>query len=371
MNANWFEKIEAYLSGKMEQNEKEHFEAELTNNEELAETFKIYQEIETEMCQDEQYEKDEAALKKTLEQISTRYVSNTVQDPIVINKLDNLPPQNLNDESRTFIQPSKQTSGKGLAKVKRLNTWLRPAIAASLLIFITINGIWLWKRNHTGLSVNGNPSIVSNNKKDQNAGTEASSSNAPTVPNSQGMNDREEGQLEAQNQEISPEKMQELVIQNFQPDQIPKDSEEREGPLQDAFTYYDKKNYEATIKESNGVIEDMQEMASEEGRNVNERDISRGIDTDNTRVLFNAYYYNGICYIELGNASEAIISLQKAVKSSPNKLSKIKAEWYLALAYLKKGDLKKANEFLMKVASSNREKVYSSKATSLMNDLKK
>jgi len=50
---------------------------------------------------------------------------------------------------------------------------------------------------------------------------------------------------------------------------------------------------------------------------------------------------------------------------------RIKAEWYLALAYLKSGDREKAEKLLAKIVSGNQESTFKSKASALLTDLKK
>ncbi len=69
MNAGYYEKIEDYLNGEMSQEEKLHFEAALSSDEELLTAFKVYRTIETDMRILERYSGERNALKNTLQSL--------------------------------------------------------------------------------------------------------------------------------------------------------------------------------------------------------------------------------------------------------------------------------------------------------------
>jgi thioredoxin-like negative regulator of GroEL len=64
-----------------------------------------------------------------------------------------------------------------------------------------------------------------------------------------------------------------------------------------------------------------------------------------------------------------IPDLHKAVKNSPDKYWKSKAQWHLALAHLKTGEVEKAAVLLKRVAGNDKSGEYRQKATELLSIL--
>ncbi|MDQ4140212.1 MAG: hypothetical protein M3142_06775 [Bacteroidota bacterium] len=76
MNENYYEKIEEYLNGEMDAEEKSLFEAALSYDEELISAFNLYREIEAEGRDAERYSLQEKALKSTLQELNKEYFIN-------------------------------------------------------------------------------------------------------------------------------------------------------------------------------------------------------------------------------------------------------------------------------------------------------
>lgn len=75
MEDKWFEKIEDYLSGKMNREDKVLFEKALASNQELASVFNVYRTVENQMQAHENKKPaaEESELKKSLQALNTRY----------------------------------------------------------------------------------------------------------------------------------------------------------------------------------------------------------------------------------------------------------------------------------------------------------
>lgn len=93
MNENSFEKIDDYLHGRLNHEERMLFETEMASNEELAGLLKIYAAIESEMPLKQKYKDDEIALKQSLNNLNQTFFNtsntrvNTKEFSIATNKL--------------------------------------------------------------------------------------------------------------------------------------------------------------------------------------------------------------------------------------------------------------------------------------------
>ena len=72
----------------------------------------------------------------------------------------------------------------------------------------------------------------------------------------------------------------------------------------------------------------------------------------------------------LNKFKEAISALKNAIAISPDQLSKVRAQWYLALAYLKKDDLEKSKKLLEDISNNKLSPAYKIKARGLLDKLK-
>ncbi|MCY7422417.1 MAG: tetratricopeptide repeat protein, partial [Chitinophagaceae bacterium] len=93
-------------------------------------------------------------------------------------------------------------------------------------------------------------------------------------------------------------------------------------------------------------------------------------DTGLTR--FNTHYYLALSYLASNTGiANAIVNLKSAISNNPDSFLQTKAEWYLALAYLKTTETKKAEQLLKKIILNDNAGEYRQKALLLLTDLKK
>ncbi len=94
---------------------------------------------------------------------------------------------------------------------------------------------------------------------------------------------------------------------------------------------------------------------------------TRGMEEDaNTLVRFYIHYYKTQCMLAINHAARAIAELRMAMPESPTSFFSIKVSWYLALAYLNDGDVKKAEQFLQQLAGNSAAGKYQHKAANLL-----
>lgn len=86
----------------------------------------------------------------------------------------------------------------------------------------------------------------------------------------------------------------------------------------------------------------------------------------NTLVAFYIHYYKAQSLLATNHAAEAIAELHIAMRKSPDSFFSNKVSWYLALAYLNGGDIKKAEQILQQQARNNAAGRYQHKAANLL-----
>ena len=99
--------------------------------------------------------------------------------------------------------------------------------------------------------------------------------------------------------------------------------------------------------------------------------ISRGSSNDinsKQNILQLAHYYKGLSYVETNDYKKAIENLQWVITNAINDQIKIKAQWYLALIFLKEGN-KKANALLLSVSKNDKAIPYNRKAGDILEGL--
>jgi len=241
------------------------------------------------------------------------------------------------------------------AKVRPMRNWKRLAVAASIFGVIAA-GISLYLQN-----TKQSTAVATNSQK---AGSTKNSTAADTPSTQKDITvDNKDKKAIAKQNGIKTgveqkEEQQQLFASYFVPDVLPGD---QEGPLADAFAYYEMKEYKKAANAFESADLDVETR-----------------ETDDELTVFYANYYKALCYMNSGNAARAIPELRKAIAESKDSSVQsidsslqIKAQWYLALAYLKTGDLKKTQEFLNKIAGNNYKKDYKTKAAAILNELKK
>jgi len=119
-----------------------------------------------------------------------------------------------------------------------------------------------------------------------------------------------------------------LYAQVFRPDEVPEDPN---GPLDNAFFYYASKQYKKAITAIDSA---------------GSKTLTRGSDSFTPVTRFYAVYYKALSLLTLGNDSGAVKLLAQSVSLAPSAFLKAKAQWYLALAYLKQENVQTAIETL-------------------------
>jgi len=334
MKQAWIEKTEQYLDNEMNAAERSLFEQEMAANEELSSYVSLYREIETVMQNDEKNDATEEALKSSLGKLNALYFAEqTKEDAIVSQDLQVSSPV----EQKTAIAYRRDK--------QKTRYWLTFAAAAATIGIIAIAITWFSQHREI------KPSIAGSGKQD--TGKAKTGSLQKSDSSSLAVQDSVDNPAKKK-QSPAPvnKKQEELFAANFEPDDVPAVTE---GPLEDAFNYYSNKNYDD---------------AAQEFSSADLNSGTRGLETNPKLTAFYADYYAGISYLEQAYNTNAILKLKSAVTKSPDESSVIKAEWYLALAYVKTGELTKANELLEKISENKKETAYRSKAARLLAALK-
>ncbi len=321
MGKEWIEKIEQYCNHELSGEEKLRFENELKTNQELLEYYNLYKEVDETLRSEEINRKEEAALLNTLKSLNNRYVNPGV----------------------TEIKTPVETKYPAVAELNHRTIKFNYLAAAASIIGIIILSVVIYfsinKKNTTLSSTNVQQPIQPEKDsvvKEQQIVAADTGSNTTTT-------------------KVSPEPknvdLHKLFADNFQPDEPPA---EIEGPLEDAFNYYNNHDYSDAYLEFSTA--DMNTP-------------TRGVQTNLKLNTFYTSYYAGISYLAAKQPSNAIAQLKKALVKSPDSLSVIKTQWYLALAYLKTGSIDMAKQMFEKVAANPVSHSYQSKAEKVLTAL--
>lgn len=144
-----------------------------------------------------------------------------------------------------------------------------------------------------------------------------------------------------------------LFRQYFKKDALP---EQYPVFLAQALTDYESGNY-TTLQQLN--LDDLPQ--------------TRGIGGSDTKekILKWGHYYKGIAYLQNNRTHEAIENLEWLLNNHPGKALKAKTQWYLALAYLKENDGKKAAGFCRSIIDDNENPRLAKNAEKILNALNK
>jgi tetratricopeptide (TPR) repeat protein len=139
---------------------------------------------------------------------------------------------------------------------------------------------------------------------------------------------------------------------HFMPDAIPEHIDER---LQNAINDYEESRYETAVL----------------GFTKTEQLMPRGYEETESSTSFYIPYYKGISYLAIGDTEKAISDLKMAVSRHPDITLRSKAEWYLALAYLKKRDTERALRLFEKLSNNRQAAEYKDRSQKIIRELKK
>jgi hypothetical protein len=87
-------------------------------------------------------------------------------------------------------------------------------------------------------------------------------------------------------------------------------------------------------------------------------------------ILQLGHYYKGLSFIETSNNKQAIENLQWVIDSAQNHQLKIKAQWYLALVYLKESNTKKLIPLLSSLSTNSKAIPYNRQAREILEAIK-
>lgn len=93
--------------------------------------------------------------------------------------------------------------------------------------------------------------------------------------------------------------------------------------------------------------------------NLNNLPRTRGTgETDSKEnILQLGHYYKGLAFLQTGNTRDAITNLHWVLNNQPGKALQAKAQWYLALAYVKEGNMEKAAELCRSIVNNKKDGV--------------
>jgi len=305
----WFDKATAYFSDAMTAEEIKHFEAETAASEELSQLMQLWKTTDAEAAIYERFKVEGAALIATHQKLKHNFV----------------------EEQPAYKFSTRENEAiKNVRKIK-FSVWQWVAVAA--VITGIILGIELF--------------MASPEKKTSVVQSNTPKKNVDTVTNDSGDTPANQN---TENTVNTPKPNQAAILyaQAFAPDDIP---ENPNGPLDDAFFYYASAQYKNAVTAIDSALT---------------KTATRGNDTFTPLTGFYASYYKALSLMSLGNTAKAIPLLNDALEQSPAETLRIKAQWYLSLAYLKEEKIPDAAETLQSLINNPAAGVYKNKAEKLL-----
>lgn len=184
--------------------------------------------------------------------------------------------------------------------------------------------------------------------------------NSPVVANRKSINTIQKKSTQPETVITTPEKdsskvtdLASLFTQYFKKDAIPDDY-----PLflAQAFMDYESGNYK-TLQQLN--LNNLPQTRS------------AGETDDKENILKLGHYYKGLAFLQTDNTREAIINLEWVLAHQPGKFLGAKAQWYLALTYLKEKDEEKTVELCRSIINNKENDTLIKKVESILNTLRK
>jgi hypothetical protein len=242
-------------------------------------------------------------------------------------------------------------------KVRRMPLWGKLAVAAAVAGVILFSVPWLAgnKKEQPELARKDQPETPVPLPADRNTATApvphpgTTGTKVPAAPKT----------AEQPVKKLDAAERDRLYARNFKPDAPP--AEDREL-LAAAFDQYENGSYNNARREFEEAIEVMKNLT---GTRTPDSQLE---EKEKKRVLFYAHYFKALSYLGEGKPAKAIPEL-KAIKSSPDGHWQGKKQWYLALAYLKTGEVKQAEALLRQVAANKAAGTYRQKAVKLNKSL--
>lgn len=266
-----------------------------------------------------------------------------------------------NSQSQDLKRPLKEEPE---VKRKYLSHWLAAAV---LVGFVCIGVTFQYLRNK-----NAEQRIVYNKKQpsskvaleNKNTESQKKSSIPDTTSsevNSSASDNTSFSSKVEDRKSIEKIKREKLFVKNFKPDNLPA---QIPAPLEDPSAFYKNRSTAKAIKEYKNLLLDIEDAKSSNPE-------TRGEDGEMELIAFYAHYYLAQSYMFASNMTSAIQELGNAIAKAPDRIWKNKVRWYMALAYLKTGKIRKAETLLKEVAENEQGNEYKQRAITLGNELKK
>jgi outer membrane protein assembly factor BamD (BamD/ComL family) len=124
--------------------------------------------------------------------------------------------------------------------------------------------------------------------------------------------------------------------------------------LQEAINHYEQSSYKTAVLAFTKT----------------EQLLPRGDEDTESSTSFYIAYYRGISYLATGDIDKAISDLKIAMSRHHDNTWLCKAQWYLALAHLKKGDTERALPLFEKLSNNRQAADFRNKSLKIIRELK-
>lgn len=311
----WFENAIAYFSGTMSAEEAVSFEKETAASEELSQLMQLWEITDAEAIVYEQNKEAADAFIATHQKLKPDFAGQEAIHSSIATPIAN-------------ISDKKVTAWKWIAVAAAIT-------AISIMVKMLAPGI------------KNQPAFVQEpaNKDSSNNITHNEAANLPEEKKQEGKTEnpalREGIQTAA------------LYAQNFTTDDVPED---QNGPMANAFFYYNNRQYKEAINAIDNIAE---EPATRSGNSFKQL-------TD-----FYSLYYKALSMMALSNTADAIPILQHSIQKSPAEVLTVKAQWYLSLAWLNQGKITETSNILRSIINNSSAGIYKTKARNLLSALEK
>lgn len=327
-----YEDIQNYLDGRMQPEKQKVFEDQLQTDPLLKEFFLFEEELRANL----DYIKDNEAVNHFSEQTSG---ASQFDDPDFILNLVEQTSQtkSINTSPLPVVAKEEQDAVPGITS--QSFPFSRYVAAAACLIFLSTGVVWLVSNDSGPLPV---VQTSANEKKE--IAVDRNSGQSTSIPANDTSNNTEP--LTAK---VSPTT---LFKKYYRIEKAPANIPEQ---LTEALNDYNAKDY-ITIQQI-----DLDNLPK-----------SRGAESIDSHQKINelGYYFKGLSYMETGNHQEAVTNLQWVADSAISKQLKAKAQWYMALSYLKARNTSKAESLLMVVSQNTDAAPINKQAKELLAALK-
>ena len=331
-------RIENFLESKMSPEEQKRFELDLITDTELAAAYDTYRAVEKYMFSPKQVAREDA-VKNTLTELGAEFFG--TESKATVGAADRTA------QTTVFQTGLHNIAAPASGRIRKM----RFTLAAAVVLAVCIIGAWyFWSRDSDlQKQITANPPIT----RDTAGHQLSKQNNAPETPVMPPLKDTGK-KNDAKNQQpggANKNLQKQLFAAYFRPDTLPAN---REEPLKAGFELYEREQY----KQAADALEDAGLELS-----------VRGEETDRKLARSYAAYYQALSCMTIGEDAQAI-SLLKGI-TAPTDLLQAKADWYLALCYVRKNRIQEAMLLLRKVNDNQQAGAYKAAANKLIAEMKK